>query len=455
MKRLPLTDAAWLQIESGETPMHVAGLQLFEYPEGADDDWLMGAIETMRDIKEVRHPFNQKLHQSIFMDLAPAWVQDNDLDLDYHIRHSALPRPGRVRELLSLVSRLHATPLDRSRPLWECHIIEGLEGNRFAMYTKLHHSVIDGVAGMRLMQTSLTNDPKRTDLPAPFSVQPDQEMKAKKPRREGGFAALSKAIQGQAKTVPTMLRTLKEMSDVVRDKGDPDMVIPYQAPYSILNTRITGARRYAAQSFSLDRIKAVAKKYDGTINDVVMAMSSGCLRGYLDDMNALPDKPLIASVPVSVRPAGSDATGNAISFILANLATDIADPEQRFKKIQTSMNKGKEMLGSMSKAEILNYGVLINAPMILGQFIGTAGRVRPIFNVVISNVPGPREELYWNGAKLTGSYPVSLMVNGQACNITVTSLATSMEFGITACRRTLPHVQRMLDHLETSLAALE
>ncbi len=453
MKKLPITDAAWLMLENRERPMHVGGLQLFEYPDDASADFLSEMVAEFRAGTLVKKPFNQRLARPYSRTGSFQWIEDSQFDLEYHFRHSALPHPGRVRELLALVSRLHSTLLDRHRPLWETHLIEGLEGNRFAIYTKIHHSVVDGVAAVNLAMNSFTTDPKVRDLPPPWA-RSRKELKIS--REHGNREAMASglgALRHQVNTIPGVVRALRDQYR--QSRRNEAEVIPYQAPQSILNRPITGSRRFAAQSYSLARIKTVAKALDGTLNDVVMAMCSSALRTYLIQQNALPDAPLISIVPVSVRPAGDANHGNAIGFLLCNLATNLGDPAARFARIQDSMRCGKQRLSSMSREQIINYALLLTGPMILGQLLGFKGDRRPMYNITISNVPGPREPLYWNGCRMTGVYPASLMLDGQALNITMLSYGDSMEFGITACRKSLPSVQRLLDYLDDALGELE
>ena len=452
MKKLPITDAAWLMLENRERPMHVGGLQLFEYPADAGPDFLQDMVAEFRAGTLVKKPFNQRLAKPYSRSGNFAWIEDSHFDLDYHFRHSALPHPGRVRELLSLVSRLHSTLLDRHRPLWETHLIEGLEGDRFAIYTKIHHSVVDGVAAMKLAMNSFTTDPEVRELPPPWARSRKELQISREHGNRDAVASGLAALRNQANTIPGVISALRDQYR--QSRHNEAEVVPYQAPPSILNRPITGSRRFAAQSYPLDRIKRVAKALDGTINDVVMAMCSSALRSYLINLNALPDAPLIAIVPVSVRPAGDDNHGNAIGFLLCNLATNLGDPAARFSRIQDSMRCGKQRLASMSREQIINYALLLTGPMTLGQLLGFKGDRRPMYNITLSNVPGPREPLYWNGCRMTGMYPASLMLDGQALNITMVSYADSMEFGITACRKSLPSAQRLLDHLEQSLDEL-
>jgi WS/DGAT/MGAT family acyltransferase len=381
-----------------------------------------------------------------------SWQVDNDIDLEHHIRHSSLPRPGRVRELLALASRLHATPLDRQRPLWEAHLIEGLEGRRFAVYTKIHHSLVDGVSALRLLERSLSSDPDARDVPMPWAT--------KAPKRP---QAALRGLQSLLGVPRAALRTTSEIAGLgpaaaraaVRSLTDRSGYLPSTAPKTILNGPINGSRRFAAQSWSMEAVRAIGKATDTTINDVVLAMCSGALRYYLEELDALPDAPLIAMTPVSLRQSGDDVGGNAVGVILCNLATDLPDPAKRLEAVHQSMEEGKQSLRSMNNTQVMLASAVAMAPMILSLLPGANRLAAPAYNVVISNIPGPGEPLYWNGAKLEGVYPLSIPTDGQALNITVTSYNGSLHFGLTGCRRTLPHLQRLLTHLETSFNELQ
>jgi diacylglycerol O-acyltransferase len=231
----------------------------------------------------------------------------------------------------------------------------------------------------------------------------------------------------------------------------------FQAPRTLFNQRITGARRFAAQSWSLARIRAVGTRYGATVNDVFLAMCAGCLRDYLQSQDALPEQPLVAQVPVALRSvdAASDG-GNAITTMQVSLGTHLADPVARLTAIRDSVLVAKSRLSAMSPVDIFNLTMLTNLPLTIGQVTGISGRSpRPLFNLVISNVPGPRQPLYFGNARLLATYPVSLIWHGYAMNITVQSYGDNLDVGILACRNTVPRVQRMLDHLEAALAELE
>ncbi len=447
-KRLKLLDSGWLMMETPETPMHVGGLMLFQLPENAPDDYLQSFFQYLLQVDDVSAPFSQKLQRLLPFNMDASWVKDGNFDIEYHVRPSALPKPGRIRELLALVSRLHAQRMDHHRPMWECYLIEGIEGNRFAIYTKIHHSLVDGVAATRLMQSRMARSPEE-DLPPVWSA----EWTKRLPKKEKRSLPLPPSPK---EALRSFSNGAAQLIDLLKTPRDGNAKALFQAPKTILNHRVTGARRFAAQSWSMDRIRTVAKGYHATVNDIVLAMCGGSLRDYLKSYDALPATPLVAQVPVSVRAADADDdNGNAISAVQVTLGTDIGHPVDRLRAIQESMKAAKHRLSSMEKADINAFTVLSNLPLMLGQATGLAGRRSTMFNVVISNVPGPKEPLYMYGAKMLANYPVSLIWHGYAANITVHSYVDSLDFGIIACRDTVPRVQRMLDYLEDALVALE
>ena len=453
MTRLSVPDAGWLLIEGRERPMHVGGLQLFRPPADAPPTFLRDLHDHLRAEEAVRPPFNQRLARPYGRAGIYQWVED-DVELEYHLRHLALPEPGRIRELLGLVSQLHSNLLDRHRPLWEMYLVEGIEDGRFAAYTKIHHSMLDGVAAVRQLVRAFADDPGARDQSAPWAPREeaaDTEGESTDPLSQ--VSALLRAAVSGVGALATTAATIAEQ--LVKAQFDAAEVVPFQAPPSMLNVRLTSARRFVAQSYGLERIRAVGKALDATVNDVVLALCSAALRRYLVDHDALPAKPLVALVPVSFRQKAGGDRGNAISLVPANLATHLEDPAARLELIRSSMNAVKARLADLSPAALVDYGLAMTAPVIAGQLTGLSGRLRPSYNLVISNVPGPTEPLYWEGARMEGLYPLSLLTEGYAINITMTSYAGSMDVGITADRRALPSVQRLIDHLEGGLVELE
>jgi diacylglycerol O-acyltransferase len=449
MRPLSPADQLFLLLERRQQPMHVAGLQLFSFPEGAGEDYVMELAEWLRTFNRPSRPFNQVLTTRLGRQY---WDEDRQFDLDHHFRHEALPHPGRIRELLSLVGAEHSNLLHRERPLWEAHLIEGLTKRRFALYTKIHHSVMDGISAMRLGMRSLSTDPDQRNMPPPWAMAPRKRDSAPAIEDTGNvLGRLGSAVGKQLSTLPAVVREMVKLSH--RAQHDPDYVSLFKAPNSLLNERITGSRRFVAQSYSLSRIKRLGKAFGITVNDVVLAICSGALRSYLISHDALPDVPLVAMVPMSLR--SDDSTGgNQIAMILTNLATHLEDPAQRVRVIKASITEAKLRYSQMSTEESINFTALTLAPSFFSIFTGLAPQLLA-FNVVISNVPGPREPLYWNGARLVGMYPVSIVVDRMALNITLTSFDDSLEFGLIACRRTLPSMQRLLNYIERSITDLE
>jgi diacylglycerol O-acyltransferase / wax synthase len=316
------TDALFLLVESREHPMHVGGLQLFRPPDGADTVDAHRMYQSLVATHDIAPTFRKRARRTLSSAGQWAWEPDDDFDIEHHVRHNALPKPGRVLELLGLCSRLHSTLLDRHRPLWEAHLIEGLADGRLAMYFKIHHSVMDGVTSLRVMQQSLSRDAAEVDMPPPWvdrSTGDDTEQAlaedwTDRPLAELSVGAARTALGavGEAAGLPaTLIRTLQ------RGLREEAASISFAAPRTILNVPITGARRVAAQSWPMERIRLVAKASHGTVNDVVLAMSSGALRSYLHSLDALPKSPLIAMVPVALRTRDVERqSGNAVGAVM-------------------------------------------------------------------------------------------------------------------------------------------
>lgn len=450
MKPLSPTDQLFLWLEKRQQPMHVGGLQVFSFPDDAPDDYVAQLAEKLRQYTEVTSPFDRRLNSRLAQ---PVWVHDEHLDLEHHFRFEALPTPGRIRELLSFVSAEHSHLMDRERPLWEFHLIEGLKDRQFAVYIKIHHSLMDGISAMRMFQRMLSTDPTQRSMPPiwDLSARTGRDSDSGSPSLWRSIAHLLGASGKQLGTVPAVAREL--LRTVNEARKDPAYDSIFHAPRSILNQKITGSRRFAAQSYSMKRIKAVCKAFGATVNDVVTAMCATALRTYLMNQDALPEKSLVAMVPVSLRKDES-SEGNQVGVILANLHTDESDAGERLRKIHRGIQEAKDRYAKMSSDEIINYTALTLAPAAFNFLTGMAPSWQT-FNVVISNVPGPKETSYWNGAKLEGMYPVSIAMDRLALNMTLTSYNDQIEFGLIGCRRTLPSLQRMLDYLEDGLAELE
>jgi diacylglycerol O-acyltransferase len=454
IRQVPPLDVAWLLLESRDTPMHVGGLFEFTPPDDAPPDWLRQQFLRMRDASQViPQPWNLRLVDGpIVGPRVPLMREDRNIDLDYHVRHSALPHPGGQRELGILVSRLHGHQLDLHRPLWEAHLIEGLEGNRFALYTKMHHSLVDGVSGMRMILRSLSPDPARADMPAFWAVGAGERA----PREDGGgdpVSRLAGAARGGVHALAGLSRAAADLGRAALD--DRSLQAPYRAPNSPLGGRLGGQRRFATQQYELDRIKALARSAGCTLNDIVLYLSGTALRAYLSEHGELPERPLTAGIPVNLREADDESMGTAIGMMVAELGTNVANPRERLDVISRSTAEAKAHLKKLPSDARSYYTLLINGPYIVGLVAGLGGHAPLPFSLGVSNVPGPPDPLFFNGARLDAIFPLSLLLHGNALNITCLSYAGTLNFGFTGARDTLPHLQRLAVYMGEAVDELE
>ena len=448
MQALSPTDSAFLWMETRNQPMHVAGLSIYTPPPGSGPDYVNQLLAYWNQHPKAITPFNLRpvLRMGLWY-----WEEDKEFELDYHLRHLALPQPGRIRELLALVSRLHGNLLDRNRPLWEMYVIEGLPGGRFATYSKMHHALIDGVTGARMAANAMSEDATENKAPIwalPFSQHPTSRAKSPAP---SWLQQLSNVAKAGKDILPGIGSGLW---DIMRPSEDDTAgALPFQAPPTPFNVEISGSRRFASQSYSLSRFKKIGEAAGATVNDVTLAICAGALREYLLTHHKLPKKPLVAMVPVSLH-GETNVGGNQVSLLLASLATNIADPLKRLKRIVESTTHAKERLTKMPRLQKMAHGITSISPLGLGIVTGAAEK-HPLFNLVISNVPGPRETLYLNGARLDEAYPVSIPNHYLALNITISGYGDNLGFGYIACRRSVPALQRMLDYTQNAITELE
>jgi WS/DGAT/MGAT family acyltransferase len=449
MEWLGPVDALFLLSESRQQPMHVGAVLLFEPPDHSGGDWVRAAHETLAADTRI-DPMFRKRPTTLLGIGQPVWSIDNNIDLDYHVQRWRLPVPGGADELFELVAQLHAIPLERDRPLWELHLVDGLADGRVAVYAKIHHAMADGVAALRMLQRTLTTDATATEVRVPWRLSGNSHRTVSC----GGMSSLNVAARkllSAATFAPSLLRA------VYVALADQRLVSPWQAPRTILNGPVGSARRCLGRSWPLERIRRVAKASNTTVNDVFLTMDAGALRGYLIGRSALPDKPLIAMIPVSLRPPGDNcfSAGNSIAGLLCALGTDVDSPMQRLQLISDSMRRSKQFYRGLSPEHAMAVSALFLSPFAVTQLPGIGSRADPSFNIVISNVPGPSQSIYWGGARLDASYPISIPVAGLALNMTVTNTGTNLDVGLTACRRTIPDLNPLFAHLDDTLAALE
>ena len=469
MKQLSGLDAAFLYMETPTTYGHVSSVMIFERP-SADFEPYRAVFAKYASLVGVLEPVRRRLVEVPFGLDHPYWVIDPDFELDYHIRELNLARPGRVDQLAEQVSRIVGRHMDRSRPLWEVYVIDGLESGHWAILTKYHHATLDGATGQYLLELVTDTEP---GAPPPGESPPwDPEpipTDAELLRLTLHHLALNpvKAMRTQARIVKTFADAvgLDTLSGVAGQtaalikrlarpagSGPPHPPLPLTpAPPTPWNKPITPHRRFAMRSASLDDVKQIKSALGVTVNDVVMAVCAGALREYLLAQDALPDRPLRAMVPVSIRTGEeADPWTNRVSSIIAELPTDVGDPLDRVAHCHTAMAGAKhdfDLVPADSLIDLAQYSspVLAAGAARLASQYRLADRFHLPFNVVISNVPGPRQPLYFAGAKLRHQYPVSIVTDGLGLNITVQSYVDRIDFGIIVDRELVPDVWDLAD----------
>lgn len=444
-------DAAWLYVEKQDAPAHFGPLLVMTPPPGSNKDFVYDMVASWRQCRDFKPPFNYKVAPGII----PKWevVEPAKMDMEYHLMHSALPHPGGEQELGILISRLHSHKLDRDHPLWQCYVIEGLEGGRFAIYIKLHHSQLDGMGAAKLMQRSFSTDAEQRDMPPPWAT--SMRVRGLKPPKIKAKTTESKSLIRDFTAMKSLVTSLGTMADKAYLGKDKALSAPFQGPDSIINKRVSPHRRYATQSYPLARIKAVANAAQVKVNDVFLGITGAALRRYLLELNALPTKPLIGQIPVNVRTADGNEMGNALAFIYSTLGTDISDPLARIKAVSQSTDAAKAIHTGLSASAIEPFTMLMLAPYMTEVILGLGGYTRAAANLVISNVTGPRERLYLNGARVEQIYGPSVLFHGQALNITMSSYVDEINIGYTACRESLPSIQRLAVYSGEALSELE
>ena len=461
MKHLSVIDGAFLHMESAEMPMHIGSLHVFEPPPGGAENWYEAVKDHVAKRMHLAHVFTRKLALMPF-DLAnPVWIDDDDVDIDYHIRHLLLPKPGSVAQLEALAARLHSSLLDRSRPLWEFYVIEGLADGRIGFYAKVHHAAVDGQAGVALATAVYDITPE------PREVRPPRQRRGN--RYQLGVAELlAAALQNQFQQVVQMAKLLpaagRTLADAARAalaarraarRGDSDAraaggKAPSRlklAPATPFNASITNQRMFSGVSLSLEEVKRVGRAHGASINDMVLWLCSTAMRGYLKESHELPEASLVGMVPISLRAEGDTSANNQVAGTTIDLATQIADPLARLGAILAGTAAMKSQMGTFRDIIPTDFPSLGSPWLVSGLASlygrsGLAGRMR-FANVTISNVPGPKMPLYLAGAKMLNYLPVSIVVHGVALNITVQSYMGQLCFGLIACRRAVPDLPEL------------
>ena len=466
MDHLSGMDASFLHLETPEMPMHVGSLMLFELPKDYNGDFYEDVKTMIGKRLHIAAVLGRKLAQMPFELAEPVWIDDDDIDLDYHVRYLTLRRPGTMQQLEQLVARLHSSLLDRSRPLWEMYVIEGLQNGQVGFYFKAHHSGVDGKSGVEMAKVLYDTSPQMREVRPPrrkrggdsYQLGVTEMLQAALGNSAAQYRKLATLLPSAAKALAAAGKVLTSQRTA---KGERKLILG-MAPKTLFNDSITNQRSYSTWSVPLPELKALGTRVGGTVNTIVMAMCAGALRRFLKERGELPEQGLIAMVPVSLRTPGDDAMNNQVSAVRVDLATDIDDVAERFKAIHASSEAAKAVVRELRPVLGVDMPVT-GAPWIMTSLASLYGRSKlarqlpPVGNVAISNVPGPAMPLYMAGARMVHYYPVSIPAHGMGLNITVHSYAGLLEFGLTACRRVLPQQEsyELVEYLKAALKEIE
>ena len=445
MERLAGIDASFLYMETPQVHMHVGFACILEPCDSVDGCDAAAVMKHVEERASCHRVFRRRLARVPFDLHHPVWVDDPDFDLIHHVHRAAVPAPGGPEELGAMIGRISSTPLDRSRPLWEMWIIEGLEGGRLALNLRMHHSVVDGVSGAGLLMHFFDKSQTTVVPPPPLPTEPDPvptdlELVAD---------ALRSRIKQPWDVALALGRTITKASQLFRDQiseGRPAGTRPLGAPRTPFNASVSPRRNLATTRVPFQDIRDIKNALDCTVNDVILATAGGGLRRYLKNLDVLPEESLTAACPVSVRTeAESLEFNNKVSVLWTSLATNTDDPLERVERIHASTLLAKREFRAMGGDAIQSWAEFAG-PRVFNLAVRAysrqhlADRHRPVHNLVISNVPGPRDSLYLGGMELKAVYPTGPVMEGMGLNLTVMSYAGQVDFGFFVDSKLVPDV---------------
>jgi WS/DGAT/MGAT family acyltransferase len=463
MDTLDPIDALMLTGELLSSPMHVAVVMILSPPPGVEP---RGYVEQLySDSFTADVPIDPRLRRRPYRGIDTAglwaWRDADDIDLRHHVQRRTLPAGSGPEALWELVSALHALPLDRTAPMWMAYLIDGLPDGRFAFYIKVHHIVVDGVAGLKMIGDSLSTDPGQRDMP-PFYASTEAVPPRPRParRRLPNPVSAVKAAAGMAASGVNLTRHVVagELANILGSIATPAVTPPFGAPHTRFNTKLGTQRAVAATSLDRTRIRAIQQAAGVTGNDVVTAVVSGVVRDWLAGHDELPHQSLVAICPVTVRDpdaAPDDEHGNMFGLGLCPLGTNIDDPGQRLTLVHYAMGNVKHQVAAQGPGAMLLVLMPAIGPTVLLPQLPFTSWVRPSYNLPISNVPGPQEQRYFNGAHVDEIYPVSVVYDGMALNVTVCSYADKIGVGYVADRDVVAEIDDLIPLTEKALAELE
>lgn len=451
-------DAGWLWLESETNHMHASVLAVFRTPADSGPDFVSRLVAEMRAHREPSTPYDLRLSRTGIGRLWPQWETVDSLDTEHHVQYLRIDRSPDGQSLFELVDHLQGIPLDRSRPLWMVYVVEGFRDNHFAVLGKLHHAIADGMAGVELLRRWFSTDPAARERPPAWSRRhpgragrdPGALVGDRPPRRNSRAGSLRHTPHAATRLLGAARSALRAARISGRRTTDA-----WTGPRTSFNTVITPDRRVATRTFDLDEFRTLARATGGTMNDVLLAVCSGALRRYLAESDALPATSLVTNIPVSIRGDGRyGGTGNAITWARIALATDIPDARRRLEVITEGTRAVKARLAMLRGSAKTGYTLLVTIPILIEHLLRLGGRTRPLFNVPISNVPGPDHRLYLDGAELVSLHAMTVLYHGQGLNIVCLSYARRLEVSFTACPTAVPDLERLATLCDESVAEL-
>ena len=452
MTRLSAIDSGFLLTETHNSPKHVGALLIFELPKGKGSAWLRSLLDGMKKWPP-GFPFNQRLKSSS----GPLFEmqEDDHFEMDYHVRHTVLPHPGHESQLLDVVARMHANLLDRDRPLWEFHLVEGLSNRRFAFYFKIHHALADGITIGRWLEDSGSTSAKDQ------TGRPIWARDVEAEEREGGQVDYLQMILEGISFLGTGVKTLLGVSmltaKILKKRyidGDSQIALPFSAPKTTINVRPGAARKISLASFPLEAIRAIGKTQDASINDVVMTLCDIAISRYFAQHDDAPDKPLVAYMPVNIRTSEDEGDGNLVTLLQVKMAARHDDPLACLLEIKESIRTAREVYSGVTRDAVQYYALMVALVSLAEELLKLHSLLRPVENFVISNVPGSRDQWYFKGAKQIGLYPVSTLPPMTALNVTACSYNGTMFFGLIAGRTAVPDLDLLTSYLEEAFQEL-
>ncbi|MET8775304.1 wax ester/triacylglycerol synthase family O-acyltransferase [Nocardia sp. NPDC004654] len=447
IKRLSATDATWLSLESPEMPMHVAFLMEFHCPDGDAEGFVRRWRARHAAPFSAPPPWNLAPVRGRLAESLALVREVEEIDPADHIRQWSLPAGAGRDELVELVTRVHREQLDLGKPPWELHFVTGQSEDRFAAVLKAHHSLLDGVSLVRVITGGLSTDPEARGLPPFFTIGPDSKDSTRASRISSlftamrGFLAVLAGVAGAAR-------------DALRRKaGRATAQQTYRQPPSVLDGPITGARDLSLRRYRLSEIKRLARAADCTVNDLVLYLVATALRNYLTDHAELPERPLTAGVPTDLRD-GDQRVGTRAGLMFTALATDVEDPVRRLAAVKDAIDTAKRHMGAMSPGAVIGYGLATTFPWVFTLLLGI--RSAPSSHPMgISNIPGPRETLFWDGARLDAMYPISLLMHGNSLNFTCFGYRDELFLGVLGAADKLPPIEHLTAAMDAALAELD